>query len=152
MGRIDLKKIPRREAQMSQPILLDTFAAILAAEDQLPPSTAELLTRCYNDDVPLFLSPITAWELGILLSRGRLRISRSAFEYFRQISSLPGVELAAMPPQLLLASSFLPGAPPSDPVDRILAATAREYGYTLMTRDRALLAYAQEGHLHAIAC
>ena len=137
---------------MSQPLLLDTCAAIWAAEDRLSPSGAELLTRYYNDDVPLFFSPITAWELGLLLSRGRIRISRNAFEYFRRISSLPGVQLAAMPPELLLASSFLPGTPPSDPVDRILAATAREYGYTLMTRDRTLLAYAEEGHLHAIAC
>ena len=137
---------------MSVPLLLDTCAAIWAAEDRLPASSVELLTRYYNDDVPVFLSPITAWELGLLLSRGRIRIPRSAFEYFRQISGVPGVRLAAMPPELLLASSFLPGAPPSDPTDRILAATAREYGYTLMTRDTALLAYAEEGHLHAIAC
>ena len=137
---------------MSQPLLLDTHAAIWAAEDQLSPSSAELLTRCYNEGVPLLLSPITAWELGLLLSRGRIRIPRSAVEYFRQISDLPGVQLAAMPPELLLASSFLPGFPPADPADRILAATAREYGYTLLTRDRALLAYAEEGHLHAIAC
>ena len=35
---------------------------------------------------------------------------------------------------------------------RIIAATAREYGYTVMTRDRALLDYAAQGYLSALAC
>ena len=62
------------------------------------------------------------------------------------------MELAELSPQILIASSFLPGDPPGDPADRILAATAREYGYTLVTRDRPLLDYAKQGHLQALAC
>jgi len=62
------------------------------------------------------------------------------------------VRLADMSPDVLIASSFLPGTPPRDPADRILAATAREYGYRLMTRDTPLLAYARQGHLQALAC
>jgi PIN domain nuclease of toxin-antitoxin system len=46
----------------------------------------------------------------------------------------------------------LPGAPPRDPADRIIAATAREHGYTVMTRDATLLAYAREGYLSAVEC
>lgn len=34
--------------------------------------------------------------------------------------------------------------------DRILAATARHFGATLVTRDRSLLGYAERGHLRAI--
>jgi predicted nucleic acid-binding protein len=34
----------------------------------------------------------------------------------------------------------------------MLAATAREYDFTLMTRDEALLAYAGQGYLSALAC
>jgi PIN domain nuclease of toxin-antitoxin system len=60
--------------------------------------------------------------------------------------------LAELSPQILIASSFLPGDPPTDPADRIFAATAREYGYTLVTRDRPLLDYAEQGHLKALAC
>jgi PIN domain nuclease of toxin-antitoxin system len=47
---------------------------------------------------------------------------------------------------------FLPGALPADPADRIIAATAREYGFAVMTRDRALLAYADQGSLSAVTC
>jgi PIN domain nuclease of toxin-antitoxin system len=57
-----------------------------------------------------------------------------------------------MPPELLIASSFLPGIPPRDPADRILAATAREYGYVLVTRDRPLLDYSEQGHIQELAC
>ena len=137
---------------MTLPLLLDTCAAIWTVEDQLPPAAEAILTRSYRNGDMVYLSPITAWELGLLFSRGRLRAARSPLEYFRQMTTLPGVRLAPMPPELLLASSFLPGAPPPDPADRIIVATAREYGYTLMTRDARLLTYAEEGHIRALAC
>jgi len=60
--------------------------------------------------------------------------------------------LADLPPHVLLESSSLPGNLNRDPADRILAATAREYGYTVMTRDKALLDYGREGHLSVLEC
>jgi len=60
--------------------------------------------------------------------------------------------MARLSAEILLDSSFLPGAPPRDPADRIIAATAREHGYTVMTRDATLLAYAREGYLSAVEC
>ncbi len=57
-----------------------------------------------------------------------------------------------MPAELLIESQSLPGNIHQDPYDRIIAATAREYGYTVMTRDRALLDYGQEGYLSAVEC
>jgi PIN domain nuclease of toxin-antitoxin system len=63
-----------------------------------------------------------------------------------------GIGLAPMPPAVLVSSSFLPGDALRDPADRIIAATARTFGYLLMTRDRPLLDFALDGHAHAIAC
>jgi PIN domain nuclease of toxin-antitoxin system len=60
--------------------------------------------------------------------------------------------LADLPPKILMDASFLPGNLHNDPMDRIIAATAREYGFTVMTRDRALLDYAKAGHLSAAEC
>jgi PIN domain nuclease of toxin-antitoxin system len=57
-----------------------------------------------------------------------------------------------MSPELLIASSYLPGKPPNDPTDRIIAATARELGATLLTRDRALLEYGKQGHIAVLEC
>jgi PIN domain nuclease of toxin-antitoxin system len=110
------------------------------------------LTRASRREEDVFISPITAWEVGLLLARGRLTLPLLPEVWFRQVISLPGLRLAAMPPEVLFRSSFLPGNPPRDPADRILLATAREYGYRLVTRDEALLSYAQEGHIQALAC
>ena len=133
-------------------LLLDTNAAIFAVEGTLRPAAASLLTEKFRDGETVLLSPITGWELGLLFSRGRLRAAIRPREYLRRLTSMPGVAVARLSAEILLDSSFLPGAPPRDPADRIVAATAREQGYTVMTRDAALLAYAREGHLSAVEC
>jgi len=68
------------------------------------------------------------------------------------VLALPGTALAPMPPRILIASAFLPGEPPADPADRIMAATARSENHVLITRDRKLVSYGQDGHVRVIAC
>jgi PIN domain nuclease of toxin-antitoxin system len=133
-------------------LLLDTNAAIFAVEGTLRPSAASLLSQKFRDGETVLLSPIAGWELGLLFSRGRLRAAIRPREYLRRLTSMPGVEMACLSAEILMDSSFLPGAPPRDPADRIVAATAREHGYTVLTRDAGLLAYAHEGHLSAVEC
>ena len=38
----------------------------------------------------------------------------------------------------------------ADPADRFIVATARHFGISLLTADRAILAYAANGHVDAI--
>ena len=133
-------------------LLLDTNAAIFAVEGMLRPAAASLLSQRFNDGETVLLSPITGWELGLLFSRGRLRAAIRPRDYLRRLTSMPGVAMASLGAGILMDSSFLPGTPPRDPADRIVAATAREHGYTVMTRDAALLAYAREGYLSAVEC
>jgi PIN domain nuclease of toxin-antitoxin system len=133
-------------------LLLDTNAAIFAVEGTLRPAAASLLSRKFRDGETVLLSPVTGWELGLLFSRGRLRAAIRPREYLRRLASMPGVAMARLSAEVLLDSSFLPGAPPRDPADRIIVATAREHGYTVMTRDAALLGYAREGYLSAVEC
>jgi PIN domain nuclease of toxin-antitoxin system len=133
-------------------LLLDTNAAILAVEGTLTPAAASLLSQRFRDGETVLLSPITGWELGLLFSRGRLRAAIRPREYLRRLTSMRGVAMASLGAEILLDSSFLPGKPPRDPADRIIAATAREHGYTVMTRDAGLLAYASEGYLSAVDC
>jgi PIN domain nuclease of toxin-antitoxin system len=65
---------------------------------------------------------------------------------------VPGIVLVELSPEILMASSFLPDSFLGDPVDCIIAATAREFDYTLVTRDRMLLDYAEAGHIRAVPC
>lgn len=135
------------------PLLLDTCAAIWFADEKPMASAAtQAMNRSFASATPVLISPISAWEIGILCSRGRMRFPVPPQLWFHRVQNTEGMSLAALSPEILIASSFLPGDPPSDPADRILAATAREYGYTLVTRDRPLLDYAEQGHLKALAC
>ena len=135
------------------PLLLDTCAAIWLAEDEpIAAPAAEALDEAARRGVEVLVSPMTAWELGMLVARRKLTIAMAPDAWFGQLLRVPGMALTPLAPETLIASSFLPGNPPRDPVDRILVATARAGGYRLVTRDRTLLAYAEQGHLTAIAC
>lgn len=134
-------------------LLLDTCAAIWIANDQpIAKDARDAVVGALEAEEPVFVSPITAWEIGIMASRGRISLRMSPEKWFERLLEQPGVALADMSPRVLIASSFLPGAYPKDPADRIIAATAREYGFCVVTRDRRLLAYAQSGYCRALNC
>lgn len=101
--------------------------------------------------IEVLVSPITAWEIGLLVSKGRVALALPPLSWFEALIE-EGVALAPMPPYVLIAASQLPGPPLRDPADRIIAATARAFDYRLMTRDRPLLAFAQAGQATAIPC
>jgi PIN domain nuclease of toxin-antitoxin system len=137
----------------SAPLLLDTCAVIWITEDQpISEQAAFALAEAHAADRLVYISPITAWEVGLLAARGRLTMIVKPQLWFERLLDIPNIRLADMSPDLLISSSFLPGEPPRDPADRIIAATARENGYTLMTRDRSLLNYAEQGHIQAVCC
>lgn len=137
---------------MIRPILLDTCALIwMANGDQLKEEAEAALQQMAAAPGGVLASPISAWEVGQLVAKGRLRLSTDPLRWF-QANLNKGLTLAPLSPELLVASSFLPDARLRDPADRILAATARTLDYRLMTRDRPLLRFASEGHMSAIAC
>jgi PIN domain nuclease of toxin-antitoxin system len=134
-------------------LLLDTCAALwLAGKAPMSPESLDALRKARSDGDPIAVSPITAWEIGLLNSRGRLPMLTEPAIWFRTLAAQPWLTLAPLTPDVLIQSSFLPGQPPRDPSDRIIAATARASGYRVMTRDRLLLDYAQAGHLECVAC
>jgi PIN domain nuclease of toxin-antitoxin system len=135
------------------PLLLDTHAAIWITEDQpLAPVAVAAIDAAYQAGSVVLVSAITAWEIGLLVSRNRLSLVAKPEHWFQRLLAIPGMRLAELSPDILIASSFLPGTPPRDPADRILLATARDLGATLITRDRLLLKYGEDGQVSTIAC
>jgi PIN domain nuclease of toxin-antitoxin system len=135
------------------PLLLDTHAAIWITEDQaIASAAAQAIDAAYRKGNSVFVSPITAWEVGLLVSRNRLSLVARPERWFQRLLAIPGVRLAELSPDILIASSFLPGTPPRDPADRIILATARDLGATLITRDRLLLKYGEDGQVSTIPC
>jgi PIN domain nuclease of toxin-antitoxin system len=134
------------------PLLLDTNAAIWLSRDELKSSTSEKLDDAAHAGIATYVSPITAWEVGQLVSRNRLSLGTTPQRWFARILATPNVHLTELSPDILIAASFLPGKPPRDPMDRILIATARELAATLVTRDREILAYSETGNVSVLAC
>jgi PIN domain nuclease of toxin-antitoxin system len=136
-----------------QPLLWDTCAAIWIYEGaRLAQAALDAMSEAHREGVSSYISPISAWEIGMLTSRGRLHLLIRPERWFANLFEVPGVRLAELTPDVLIASSSLPGKPPQDPTDRIIAATARELGATLITRDRALLDYGEQGHVAVVGC
>jgi PIN domain nuclease of toxin-antitoxin system len=134
------------------PLLLDTCAVIWLAQGEALAKTAVDALRAANDrGLPTYVSPMTAWEVGQLVARNRLTIYATPSRWFADVLER-GASIAELSPDVLIASSFLPGRPPRDPADRIIVATARDVAATIVTRDRALLDYGRQGHVGVVEC
>jgi PIN domain nuclease of toxin-antitoxin system len=135
------------------PLLLDTHAAVWITEGlPLASAATEAINATYRAGSMIYISAITAWEIGLLVARNRIGLSARPERWFQKLLAIPGVKLADLTPDLLIASSFLPGEPPRDPADRIILATARDIGAILITRDSLLLKYGEAGQVSVLAC
>ncbi len=121
-------------------IVLDTHAWLwwLAAPERLSAAAEQAIEQASRIGV----STLSAWEVAMLVVRGRISLDREVSLWVRQgladerVESLaPSAEVAAAA-GLLDAQSF-----PGDPVDRLIYATARSAGATLVTRDAAIRAF-----------
>jgi len=87
------------------------------------------------------VSAISAWEVAMLEAKGRIRLSKDCLAWVQEALSAPGTSLVPLTPEIAVESSRLPGEFHGGPADRILVATARLLGATLLTRDERILAY-----------
>lgn len=132
-------------------LLLDTHVVLWAVFDEarLGDEAAKAINLASRED-RISISAITPWEIGLLVSKRRINLHRDALEWVRGALANPGVRLAALEPEIAVASSNLPFDMHADPADRILVATARHLGATLVTADETLLALAAKGHFRAM--
>ena len=87
----------------------------------------------------------------MLETKARVVFDLPCLEWIRQALA-PPLRLAPISPEITVESTRLPEPFHRDPVDRLLTATARVDGLTLMTRDQRILEYAALGHARALAC
>lgn len=138
--------------KVARPVLLDTCTAIwLMGKTPISDNSREAIRTARVSRSGVYVSPFFAWEIGMLVAKGKIQLTQSPEDWLDELLAFPGVKLAPLTPRILLSSTTLPGDPPNDPADRIVAATARIHGYTVITRDRELLDYAKHGHILAIS-
>ncbi|RWG57608.1 MAG: type II toxin-antitoxin system VapC family toxin [Mesorhizobium sp.] len=133
-------------------LLLDTCAVIWISQDEPIADAATTAISKAPQSGTLNVSVMSAWEMGMLVSKGRLPSTKTPDRWFDEFVEAAAVTVEGVTPRILIAASYLPGVVHSDPMDRILIATARERDLTIVTRDKAILAYAAQGHVRAIAC
>jgi PIN domain nuclease of toxin-antitoxin system len=137
---------------VSPNLLLDTCAMLfLADEARIEPETLSEISEASYDG-RLYLSPISAWEIGVGVSKGRLSLPLAPLDFISEFVEKMQAKLSPLTPAIMVSSSFLPGRIHNDPTDRILVATARAHNLVLVTSDQPILAYAEAGHLRALAC
>jgi len=133
-------------------LLLDTCALIwMANGDPFLPAALRALRKAAERG-ELFLSPVSAWEIGVLASRRRLELQVPARVYVEQVFSRPEIQVAPLTPEIAVQASYLPGQFHSDPADRLIVSTAMVMGLQVMTRDRRILDYGAKGHVPVMAC
>ena len=138
---------------MSGRLLLDTCALLWIGQgEEISAEARSALDRSWRDGFSPAISPMTAWELSLLAARGRLSLTSPVAKWWERACAELHLEVCALSPASLMQSHQLPGEPHRDPADRILIATAREFGLNLLTRDRKILDYAAAGHVMALSC
>ena len=94
------------------------------------------LRRELNNAEERWLSPVSTWEAVVLARKGRIHLHEDLSVWVEQATS-PFLEAPLT--HVIARESEQISLPHRDPVDRLLAATAKVLGLTLATADSKLL-------------
>jgi PIN domain nuclease of toxin-antitoxin system len=133
-------------------LLLDTHCWLwiqAGGEDELSRESIRVIEDAARRGA-LLLSAISVWELAMLVSKSRVTLQTPLLDWVREALRTPGLSVVPLTPEIAVESTRLPGTFHGDPADRIIVASARETGATIITQDRRILAYTKQGHVRAI--
>jgi PIN domain nuclease of toxin-antitoxin system len=126
-------------------IVLDTHVWIWLADDprRLSPAAREAI-----DSVDAVgVSAISCWEVGMLALGGRLTLDREPSRWVRQALGRPGLVALPVEPKLALDAAMLERQRFVGPADRLIYATARDAGASMVTRDARIRGFDPRGTL-----
>ena len=120
--------------------LLDTHVLIWWLSDRMQLSLRQReVVEAVTPDGPVFVSDISLWEVAMLASLGRIRLALPLREWLDKAVAPPLVRRQGISPAVATEVAALPDSFHRDPADRILVATARVLGATLLTNDRRIV-------------
>lgn len=122
--------------------LLDTHAWLwgVLADARLGKHARKILAAA-GEQSKVGLAAISLKEAAWLLMHGRLVLRDDAAawpDWLRDAASATGLEVLPLTVEVAIVSEQWPPSFPKDPADRLIAATARVHGLTLITADHRL--------------
>jgi PIN domain nuclease of toxin-antitoxin system len=118
-------------------ILLDTHVLVWSQREPRKLSRlAGATIRRARVSSSVAVSAVTLVELASLISRGRIRTSGTVEDTIRQL--IDEIEVLPLTSDIAIATSHFPLDSLPDPMDRIIAATARAEGIALVTADERM--------------
>lgn len=119
--------------------LLDTCTFLWMTQDprKLPLVVREVLS---NQNSSIFVSSVTAWELGLKVAKNKLQLPQPMSHWFPAVCQRNEVWEIHLTGALAAASTELPPIH-ADPFDRILVTTALAHHLTILTPDQLISCY-----------
>lgn len=136
---------------LASSFLLDTHIWLwyVNGNEELKKATRTTIsTALYNNAA--YLAAISLWEISMLEQKRRIVLGMSCLEWINKSIELTHVRVVPLTPAIATESCHLPGKFHEDPADRMIAATARIEGLTLITCDEKILAYGRSKHIHVL--
>jgi len=120
-------------------LLLDTCTFLWMNLDS-PELSVRARQLLQSPESELYLSAISAWEIALKESMGRLRLPEPAARYVPSRRERNGIEPLPLDEESVLHLRKLP-ALHNDPFDRMLVCQALVHGLALLTPDEAIARY-----------
>ncbi len=122
-------------------ILLDTHALIwwINGDPMSVRATSAMAAELEGGEIAI--SSITAWEIAMLTTRGRLSLSIDVAIWLAAIQQIERVRFVAIDNEIAVNAVELPGEFHKDPADRLIVATARKLGVPIVTADEKIKGY-----------
>jgi PIN domain nuclease of toxin-antitoxin system len=84
------------------------------------------------------------FEITALCASGRLRLSMPPHAWLADALASSSIRVAELTPAAATDAGAIPSEERADPMDRLLVATARQLGATVLTADARILTYARD--------
>ena len=124
-------------------IIIDTHILVwwISGDPQLSPKAKGAIESQIEIGGEVLVSSITAWEIAMLVEKGRLTLSMDVDSWISLAGNIENVRFISVDNKVAIESTRLPGDFHKDPADRMIVALARTLSAQLVTADEKIRAY-----------
>jgi len=124
-------------------ILLDTHCLFWWVNDDQGKLSADALAAIAAERPggEILISSITAWEIAMLVARGRLGLSMDTAAWLATVQEIEEIKFIPVDNEIAVQAVTLPAEFHKDPADRIIVATARKFAVPIVTVDEKIRGY-----------